>query len=136
MGLGGVTAPENREPACDKSFLGGRLPCKCIHLHNFLALRDGEVSYPIQHPCQDLQVKYWDWLSPFLRESSPPTPPQFSFCPPGPVCLDLSDPRGGVFPGPEMQSTAKAMQMSHQTGWLWPKLRPSCWLRPLVSGTL
>lgn len=44
---------------------GTELPCKCTYLHNFLALRDSEVSYPIQYPCQDLQVKYWDWLSPF-----------------------------------------------------------------------
>lgn len=44
---------------------GMELPCKCICLHKFLALRDSEVSYPIRHPCQDLQVKYWDWLSPF-----------------------------------------------------------------------
>lgn len=42
------------------------LPCKCTCLHNFLALRTSEISHQTQHPCQDLQVKSWDWLFPLV----------------------------------------------------------------------
>lgn len=55
------------------------------YLHNFLALRDNEVSYPIQYPCQDLQVKYWDWLSPFAI-----LPPFLGPLLPLGLCLSLS----------------------------------------------